>query len=113
MADYWGVQNKHAEFDDDKGVSLILVNSLKGKDIFEKISENIDVINTDLDYAISHNPSMIRPVRYNKNRDEFFEKLNNDNLEQLIDKYTKLTLLQRIKNKIRSVLSKVKRKIVK
>lgn len=112
LADYWGVQNKHAEFDDDKGISLILVNSEKGKYIFEKISENIEVINTDLDYAISHNPSMIRPVKYNIKRENFFRELNNNNLEQLIHKYTKVTLLQKIKNKVRYVLSKVKNKII-
>ena len=56
---------------------------------------------------------MIRPVGYNKNRDKFFKNLSNDNLENLIHRYTKITLLQRIKNKIRSLLSKIKRKLLK
>ena len=113
LADYWGVQNKHAEFDDDKGISLILVNSEKGQEIFTKISSDIEVIDTDLDYAISYNPSLVKHVEYNKDRDKFFEELNNDNLEQLIYKYTKITLVQKVKNKVKGLLSKIKRKLLK
>ena len=109
LADYWGVQNKHPEFDDDKGVSLILVNSEKGKSIFNKISNNLEVITTELDYAISHNPCIVRPVKYNDKREKFFKKLNNNNLEQLIDKYTKVTLFQKIKNKIKYELCKLRK----
>ena len=35
IGDYWGVADN-----DDKGVSLVLVNSLKGKSIFEKINQS-------------------------------------------------------------------------
>lgn len=35
IGDYWGVEDN-----DDKGVSLVLVNSLKGKSIFEKINQS-------------------------------------------------------------------------
>ena len=48
-----------------------------------------------------------------QDRDKFFEELNNDNLEQLIHQYTKITLVQRVKNKIRRLLSKIKRKLLK
>ncbi len=107
LGDYWGVQNKHSEFDDDKGISLILINSEKGQDTFNKISDNIEIIRTDLDYAISHNPCIVRPVKYNSKREEFFKELNNDNLDKLIEKYTKVALGQRIKNKIKNVLCKL------
>lgn len=113
LADYWGIQNKHPEFDDDKGVSLILVNSEKGKEIVDKISDKIEKIKTDLDYATSCNPSAIRPVKYNTNREKFFNDLNKDNLEEIIEKYTKISVSKKVIFKIRSILSKVKRKILK
>lgn len=37
IADFWGVQNYYPEFDDDKGVGLILVNSEKGKFVYDAI----------------------------------------------------------------------------
>lgn len=113
LADYWGIQNKHPEFDDDKGVSLILVNSEKGEDIIDKISDKIEKIKTDLDYAISCNPSATRPVKYNVNREQFFNELDKSNLNELIEKYTKIPVSKKVIFKIRFVLSKIKRKILK
>jgi len=110
LADYWGIQNKHPEFDDDKGVSLVLVNSKKGQAVFNKVCNNIEVIDTDLNYAISHNPCIVRSIEHNNKRDIFFKKLNNENLNQLIDKYTRVNLNQKIKNKFKYVLCKIKQK---
>ena len=109
LADYWGIQNKHPEFDDDKGVSLILINSENGEKIVNNISNNIEKIETDLDYAISCNPSAIRPVKYNTNRDDFFRELETSNLNELIEKYTRISILKRVTRKVKSILSKIKK----
>ncbi|WP_202905427.1 Coenzyme F420 hydrogenase/dehydrogenase, beta subunit C-terminal domain, partial [Clostridium botulinum] len=108
LADYWGVQNIHSEFDDDKGTSLVLVNSKKGQDIFNEISHNMDFIKTDLDYAISNNQCIVRPVKYNPKREKFFSELNDDNIEEIINKYTKVTFMQKVKGKAFGALRKVK-----
>ncbi|NFO34814.1 (4Fe-4S)-binding protein [Clostridium botulinum] len=108
LADYWGVQNIHSEFDDDKGTSLVLVNSKKGQDIFNEISHNMNFIKTDLDYAISNNPCIVRPVKYNPKREKFFSELNDDNIEEIINKYTKVTFMQKVKRKAFGALRKVK-----
>lgn len=113
LADYWGVQNKHPEFDDDKGVSLILVNSEKGEFVLNEISDCIEFMNTDLDYAISKNPCILRPVKYNDKREVFFKNLNNENLEELIYKYTKTILITKIRNKVKCELCKMKNIVVK
>lgn len=67
IADFWGWENVDAEFNkDDKGVSLVLINSTKGKEIFNKIKDNIHVIKTDIDHAMQPNlqcPSSISPQR--------------------------------------------------
>ena len=34
LGDFWGIQDIKPDFDDNKGVSVILVNTLKGKNIF-------------------------------------------------------------------------------
>lgn len=109
LADYWGVERKHLEFNDDKGTSLVLVNTKKGQDIFEKISCNMKVIRTDIGYAIKNNQCIVKPVKYNKNREKFFELIKKENLEYSIMKYTKSKLTKNIKLKIRLGLAKIKR----
>lgn len=113
LADYWGVENKHKEFDDNKGVSLILINSEKGRAIFNNISMNLDIIKTDLEYAILNNPCIVKPVNYNKRRNNFFKKINSTQLETNIQKNLKVNTLKKIIAKVRNVLSKLKKKVKK
>ena len=113
LADYWGVKDKHPDFYNEKGVSLILVNSTVGKNMFNKISSNIDFINTDFDYATKCNPCIIRPVKYNTKRESFFEQFNEGNIDEVIKKHIKISFKQKNKKKIYSIISKIKRKIMK
>lgn len=41
IADYWGVEKAAPKFDDDKGVSLVLVNTEKGAELFEKVKDTL------------------------------------------------------------------------
>ena len=36
IADYWGIEKAAPEFDDNKGISLVLVNNEAGEKAFEK-----------------------------------------------------------------------------
>ena len=40
IADYWGIEKAAPEFDDNKGVSLVLVNNEAGEKIFEKVKRD-------------------------------------------------------------------------
>ena len=100
LADYWGVQHKHEVFDDDKGVSLILINSKKGYNIFNNINESLDTIETDLEYATKCNPAIIKPTMYNKDKEAFFDNFNKIDIIKNIDKYSKLPIFLRLKIKL-------------
>lgn len=103
LGDYWGVENIHKEFDDDKGVSLILIHTPKGKNIIDNISSGMEVLNTDYDYSIKHNQSIVRPVEYNIKKAKFFKNIENGNIEMLIHKYNKVTFLDRVERKIKRI----------
>ena len=104
LADYWGIQNIHPDFDDDKGVSLVLVNTKLGQEVMKGISSNLDFIESDLDYALKCNPSIEVASKYNNRRKEFFEELNSNNIENNINKYTKISFIKKLKRKIRNIL---------
>lgn len=107
LADYWGIQKIHPDFDDDRGASLVLVNTKRGQDIIKNISSHIDIIKTDLEYAVSCNPCIARPVKYNCKRDEFFNEFHKNDIEKIIHKYTKFGLSKRIYRKTRGILSRI------
>lgn len=71
IADFWGIQHLHPDFDDDKGCNLILINSKKGLNLFNKLE--CDKIETDFNTAIKYNPSYFKSVAEPKYRKYFFE----------------------------------------
>lgn len=108
VADFWGIGNILPKMDDDKGTSLIVIHSEKGKQLFDKLSEKMILNEVNLNEAIKYNPSMISSVKYNEKRNEFFLDLNSgENLTNLIRKYTKISFGKRVKNKIKSIIKKL------
>lgn len=110
LGDYWGVQYKYKHLADNKGISLVLVNSNQGEKILDNIKSKIYIEPTDLDYAIQNNPCIIKSVSLNENRENFFNDLDSMNLEVLQEKYFKYTKVK--KNHVKEILYKIKRKII-
>lgn len=107
LGDFWGVEGKYAEFSDDKGTSLILVNSEKGQELLENIKDKIIYKeNCDLDYAIKCNPCICGSVKEPEKRKEFFNDLDKMKIKQLANKYlTKQSLISRIYGKVKRIIN--------
>lgn len=103
LADFWGIENVLPEMDDNKGTSLVIVNSIKGQELFEKIKDNIGFKKVDLEDAIKYNKSMIESAKKDKNREKFFENLDKMKFDKLVKKYTYKRGI------IRKILSRIKR----
>lgn len=75
LGDFWGVQDILPDFDDDKGCSLLFINSQKGKKLYEKIKENFESQKVEYSSVIKFNKSIYKPAFENKNRTRFFRDL--------------------------------------
>lgn len=71
LGDFWGIQNVLPLFDDDKGVSAVLLHSEKGKEYYSKI--NADSIEVSMQDIIGENPAYIKSVGNNPLREQFFQ----------------------------------------
>lgn len=103
IADFWGWEKTNQSINkDNKGVSLLLVNSIKGSDFFEKIKYKLDTYEVKLEDCMQ--PNLIHPTRLSNKSDEFENLYKSYGFEYIIKKYTKLGLKYRIelfKQKIR------------
>ena len=107
LADFWGIQKVKPDFDDDKGTSLVVINSEKGKELFESIKSNIRYEEVNIHEAIKYNPSMITSVSLPNTRENFFKDINNMDIESAIKKNLpkeKLNVKVKIKRSIKKVL---------
>ena len=112
LADFWGIENIAPEMDDDKGTSLVIINSEKGKQIFEQIKDKIMYKEVDFEEAIRYNPSMTSSVKKDPNMENFFENLDKMPFDELVKKYTYTpSIIKRIYWKVKRITKKVIRKI--
>lgn len=107
LGDFWGIKNLLPEMDDDKGTSLIFVNSQKGLNIFDEIKERMFFEEVDLEEAIKYNSAAIKSSRYNPNRAMFMVDKDNLSFDNLVKKYCSDKLTIRLKRKIKSVINKL------
>jgi hypothetical protein len=105
IADYWGIQNYYPEFDDDKGVSLVMVNSEKGKQIYEFLDKHEQ--ETTYDLAFANNSCIEKSVPFSTKRAIFFDKWHNASIIPLINKLTVPSLKVRIRKIIVALLRRL------
>lgn len=94
LGDCWGVQQHSPEMDDNKGTSVVLLNTAKGKCAFEKILPNLQYKECSLDCAVSPDAESRQKIRKHPNRKRFFKKLDEDSIEGLMC-YMKASILTR------------------
>ena len=105
------IENIAPEMDDDKGTSLVIINSEKGKKIFEQIKDKINYKQVDFEEAIRYNPSMTTSVKPDPNRKKFFENLDKMPFDELVKKYTYTpSIFKRILWKVKRVVKKIIKK---
>ncbi len=107
LADFWGIQKVLPKMDDDKGTSLILINSNKGKEVFGCLKDSILFEEVDLNKAVSYNPAAFKSASENPNRDGFFADLDKLSFDKLVDKYCSESISVTAKRKIISTATTV------
>lgn len=90
IGDFWGVDEYDKTLNDNKGLSLILINSEKGKCLFNKIDKDCLLREIPLDYAIKCNNNICGSSVPHKKRTDFFEDISQGKtLKSCVKKYDK------------------------
>lgn len=81
LGDFWNVYNYNNSLDDKKGISVVLVNSTKGMNIFNKCKNDFLFIEElSEEDAKGGNSILEHPFEPHVNRKIFFERLNNTDI---------------------------------
>lgn len=73
IADFWGIENVVPEMDDDKGISLIMVNTNQGLELLHSIESELKITVVSHADAIRNNSSWSVSVEKDKRRERFFK----------------------------------------
>ncbi len=87
IADFWGIEKTFADFDDNTGVSLLLLNTEKGKHVFHAIKSVLEWRQSDINACLQ--PQLQHPVSRPNNRQDFWADYYTHGYAYIIKKYTK------------------------
>ena len=111
LADCWGIDEK---YDDDKGMSSIIINTPKGDDLINKISSSISYI--DCDYNMPNEKyAHTRKRGYSlRKRDSFYSSLNRYGIDYIRStRYSKDTRRDKIKGLALKRIAIIKHAIIR
>lgn len=108
LCDFWGVKEVYPELYDKRGVSLIMINGLRGEDLFDKVKNLAYVQKIDTDKGIKYNSAIVKSVMRPVERDIFIKQIKSKSFgdairitEKKADKATKIKIFKEDINAIK------------
>ena len=111
IADYWGIDKAAPGFNDDKGVSLVLINNERGMVCFNEAKESTLYQETRLEDSMQ--PPLKAPFPSPPNRKAFWSDYKKLSFEKIARKYSEYGFSYRFKKKLNKSIDKAKRFVLK
>lgn len=103
LADFWGIDRIDRSMDQDKGTSLVMINSAKGQQLFDVIKDKIEWKQFTVEDIYSGNSAMDESLKPAKpNRADFFHDLDLYSFEDVAKRHFPIpTWRTELKNQLR------------
>lgn len=88
IGDFWKVPDNIFGSQTKNGVSAIIIKTEKGKNIF-KYLQNVEIKKVDIELIIEGNPNLENSIKKPKERDMFFDNLDQIDINENFKKYNK------------------------
>lgn len=109
LADFWGVEKEAPELDDNKGVSLVIIHTEKGRKLFESCRNRLKLKEVNIKNCLQ--PPLRKPFPMPDSRDAFWKRYKKSGIKWAIwnlyverFRYIFSVLLEIIKKKGRKLL---------
>lgn len=107
VADFWGIDKLHPEWDDNKGMTLLIVHTAHGQTLLDNIRKNIFLKKVILADTVKYNSAMVKSVSKHINRERFFSTISKQkNMSSHIEHHLKIRLIDKVKREIRRFFKK-------
>ena len=110
IADYWGIEKAAPELDDNKGVSLVLVNNEIGIEVFNLIKKDVTWKETKIEDSIQ--TPLQKPFPKPDLRDQFWIYFRGNSFEEVAKKYGGFSFIKRVKARVKDMIKICKRVLI-
>ncbi|MDD5429600.1 MAG: Coenzyme F420 hydrogenase/dehydrogenase, beta subunit C-terminal domain [Candidatus Omnitrophica bacterium] len=101
LGDFWGIgEEQKFTYNTHDGVSMVLINSTKGEDIFDLCRDRCFIKQRELKEAVKNNAHLSLPSKASKYRTIFFSIFNRKGFAAASKKYSGNGIIKRIVTKI-------------
>lgn len=111
LADFWGVERALPDFADDLGVSLALVHTQKGMELFDEAAPFMHTQQVDVESALWGNRFAVAGTKPHPKRNLFLQKIDHASFKRLAITYARgplpIRMLRRLKNRLMRIRQKL------
>ena len=111
IADFWKIDSAIPGFNDDKGVSLVLINNEKGEKVFDLIKKDLIYQTSTVEKCMMS--TMQRPFSKPEDREEFWDSYLKKDFDFMAKKYGGYGLINAFKRSFKLGIGRVYRRIRK
>lgn len=107
LGDFWGIGRLLPSMDDDRGTSLVLVQTQTGQFLFNQIQADAKCVEVDAEQAVAYNPCAIKSGSVHPNRRRFFDGLDHVSFPGLVSRCCPESMFARAKRTAKWIIRKV------
>ena len=108
IGDFWGITGQSEE-DMFKGISVVMLNSDKGRELFEKVRDRFEAKDHSLNSVLPGNPALLKnPVESAEKSRKFFHMIQSASFSNAVKECIALPGKKKLRDKVKPVLRKVK-----
>ena len=104
LGDCWGIEKTIPSIDDDKGISVVLINTDKGEEAFKQISDCL--VYREAEYQNVYQPMMNTSVKPHLHRKQLFRALNMEEKTLKLCELLDLSLTEKALRKLKKSVLK-------
>lgn len=102
IGDFWGDKEAIAKFVDNKGISLVLINTSKGEAILNDIKKDVELIKCDINKSLQ--PQLKYPTEKSEARGAFWKDYYSKGFKYVAKKYGNYKFSDKVKICIKKIL---------
>ena len=107
VADFWGIDSVAPELNDNKGISLVIIRSKKGQELFDTINQELIFKEVSYEDSVKENKSEYQSYLKPKEREQFFVDMNKLSFEKLTKKYVTVPIWKNCGRKVKHLIQKL------
>jgi coenzyme F420-reducing hydrogenase beta subunit len=108
IGDFWGIQKSHPNFFNTNGISLLMVNTNRGKVVWERIHSDFIYQQSNTKQCLQ--PVLLHPKSASPQRDAFWKEYLQNGFTATVNKYYGITHKTLLKNKIQQLINLIRQK---